>query len=77
MFFQAKSITPSGSKRLLTFIQKAMPLRLKEVHFVKQPLVFKMVWALLKPFVEEKLNKRVSNLTTVHLNLDFNVIFNS
>lgn len=57
---QVKSITPGGSKRLLTFIQKAMPLRLKEVHFVKQPFVFKVVWALLKPFVEEKLNKRVS-----------------
>lgn len=59
---QAKSITPGGSKRLLTFIQKAMPLRMKEVHFVKQPMIFSMVWTLLKPFVEEKLNKRVSVL---------------
>lgn len=56
---QVKALTPSFSKRLLTFIQDAMPLRMKEVHFVKQPFIFKMVWTLFKPFVREKLNKRV------------------
>lgn len=57
---QVKALSPSFSKRLLTFIQDAMPLRMKEVHFVKQPFIFKMVWSLFKPFVREKLNKRVS-----------------
>lgn len=56
---QIKALSLSYTKRLLTFIQYAMPLRLKEVHFVKQPLIFKMVWTLFKPFVDEKLNKRV------------------
>lgn len=57
---QVKALSPSFSKRLLTFIQDAMPLRMKEVHFVKQPFIFNMVWTLFKPFVKEKLNKRVS-----------------
>lgn len=57
---QVKALSPSFSKRLLTFIQDAMPLRMKEVHFVKQPFIFKLVWSLFKPFVREKLNKRVS-----------------
>lgn len=57
---QIKALSPTFSKRLLTFIQDAMPLRTKEVHFVKQPFIFKMVWSLFKPFVREKLNKRVS-----------------
>ncbi|XP_055919814.1 clavesin-2 [Eupeodes corollae] len=56
---QIKSLTPSFSKRLLMFIQDAMPLRMREVHMVKQPFIFKMVWSLFKPFVREKLNKRM------------------
>jgi len=58
---QVKALSPSFSKRLLTFIQEAMPLRMKEVHFVKQPFIFNMVWTLFKPFVKEKLNSRVSS----------------
>lgn len=59
---QVKSLTPAWSKRLLTFIQDAMPLRLKQVHMVNQPFIFNMVWALFKPFVKEKLSKRVSRI---------------
>lgn len=57
---QVRALTPAWSKRLLTFIQQAMPLRLKQVHIVNQPFIFNMVWTLFKPFVQEKLNKRVS-----------------
>ncbi|XP_055838231.1 clavesin-2-like [Episyrphus balteatus] len=67
---QIKSLTPSFSKRLLTFIQDAMPLRMREVHMVKQPFIFKMVWSLFKPFVQEKLNKRMhfhgSDMKSLH-----------
>lgn len=59
---QVRALTPAWSKRLLTFIQDAMPLRLKEVHMVNQPFIFNMVWTLFKPFVREKLSKRVSCL---------------
>lgn len=67
---QVKALSPSFSKRLLTFIQDAMPLRMKEVHFVKQPFIFKLVWSLFKPFVREKLNKRMhfhgSDMKSLH-----------
>ncbi|CRK90149.1 CLUMA_CG003865, isoform A [Clunio marinus] len=56
---QVKALSPGSTKRLLTFIQDAMPLRLKEVHFVKQPFIFNMVWTLIKPFVKEKLKQRM------------------
>lgn len=56
-----KALNSGGTKRLLAFIQDAMPLRLKEVHFVKQPFIFNMVWALIKPFLREKLKNRVRN----------------
>lgn len=58
---QVRALSPSFSKRLLTFIQYAMPLRMKEVHIINQPFLFKMVWALFKPFIESKLNSRVSS----------------
>lgn len=36
-----------------------MPLRLKEVHIVRQPFLFNMVWPMFKQFVGDKLKKRV------------------
>lgn len=59
---QVRSLTPAWSKRLLSFIQLAMPLRLKQVHMVNQPFLFNMVWTLFKPFVQEKLSARVSKI---------------
>ncbi|XP_030752436.1 alpha-tocopherol transfer protein-like [Sitophilus oryzae] len=67
---QIKALTPAFSMKLLGFIQDAMPLRLKEVHMVKQPFIFKMVWAIFKPFIGEKLGKRIhfhgSNMSSLH-----------
>ncbi|KAL2716043.1 retinaldehyde-binding protein 1 isoform X1 [Vespula squamosa] len=56
---QVMGLTPSFNMRLLTFIQDALPFRLKEVHIVKQPFLFNMVWQMFKPFVREKLKKRM------------------
>lgn len=56
---QVKELTPTFSLRLLSFIQDAMPLRLKEVHIVKQPFLFNMVWQIFKPLIKEKLKKRL------------------
>lgn len=57
---QVTGFSPSFSKLLLDFIQDAMPLRLKEVHIVKQPFLFNMIWTIFKPLVREKLKGRVS-----------------
>jgi retinaldehyde-binding protein 1 len=55
---QVMAITPAFSVRLLTFIQDALPYRLKEVHIVKQPFIFNIVWNIFKPLMREKLKKR-------------------
>ncbi|XP_014472766.1 PREDICTED: alpha-tocopherol transfer protein-like [Dinoponera quadriceps] len=70
---QVMGLSPSFSMRLLTFIQDAMPLRLKEVHIVKQPFLFNMVWQMFKPFVKEKLKKRMffhgSKMSSLHAHI--------
>lgn len=58
---QIANLTPNFAMLLLTFIQEIMPLRLKGAHIVNEPMLFKAVWAIFKPFIKEKLNKRVSN----------------
>ncbi|XP_055838918.1 clavesin-1-like [Episyrphus balteatus] len=59
-FKQLKALTPNYLLRLLSFIQDAFPLRLKEVHVVKQPYIFKALWSLAKPMIQEKLRNRIN-----------------
>ena len=42
------------------FFQDAFPCRVKAMHFVYEPAVFSIVFALVKPFLKEKLVSRVS-----------------
>ncbi|KAG8225125.1 hypothetical protein J437_LFUL006148 [Ladona fulva] len=55
----ANAFSIAFSRRLLTFIQEAMPLRLKNVHIVKQPYIFNIVFNMFKPFIQEKLKNRL------------------
>ncbi|XP_031345362.1 alpha-tocopherol transfer protein-like [Photinus pyralis] len=67
---QALAFNPAFSMKLLGFIQDAMPLRLKEVHIVKQPFIFNIIWTIFKPFIKEKLKSRLffhgSKMSSLH-----------
>ncbi|KAG5886525.1 hypothetical protein JTB14_024177 [Gonioctena quinquepunctata] len=56
---QTTKFTPSFAKKLLDWLQDCVPLRIKNIHIVNQPYVFKMVFALFKPFLREKLRNRL------------------
>lgn len=72
---QAMAFTLTFANRLLSFIQDAMPIRLKAVHIVFQPLVFKLiVWPLFKSFIQRKLSRRIflhgSDMASLHKHID-------
>ncbi|KAF2904399.1 hypothetical protein ILUMI_01776 [Ignelater luminosus] len=51
--------SPSFAKTVLEFVQECTPVRLKGIHVVNQPFIFKMLYAIFKPFIGEKLKRRL------------------
>jgi len=51
--------TPLYAKQMLDWLQDCVPTRVKNLHIVNQPYVFKVVFALFKPILREKLKSRV------------------
>ncbi|CAH1117992.1 unnamed protein product [Phaedon cochleariae] len=56
---QTTKFTPSFAKRIVDWLQDSVPLRIKNIHIVNQPYIFKIVFALFKPFLREKLRNRI------------------
>ncbi|XP_031849839.1 alpha-tocopherol transfer protein-like isoform X2 [Nomia melanderi] len=56
---QTWQFSPPFAKKLLEWLQDAVPLRVKNIHIINQPYVFNMVFALFKPFLKEKLKNRI------------------
>ncbi|BFZ21417.1 hypothetical protein BsWGS_24456 [Bradybaena similaris] len=55
----ASHMNPSFAKTLMSILQDVLPLRLKRYDFVNEPTFFDVVFAILKPFMKDKLVKRI------------------
>lgn len=71
---QSWQFTPQFAKRIVDWLQDAVPLRVKNLHIVNQPKIFNVVFALFKPFLREKLRTRIifhgSDKASLHKYID-------
>ncbi|KAK6623156.1 hypothetical protein RUM43_009008 [Polyplax serrata] len=70
--------TPGFAKHVVDWVQDCIPLRLKGIHIVNQPYVFNMLYAIFKPFLGSKLQKRIvfhgSHFDTLHSHISPSVL---
>ncbi|CAN7998722.1 unnamed protein product [Ixodes hexagonus] len=58
-FTHLKAVTPSQLSMLVYNIQECCPLRMKAAHVLNQPVFFMPVFVLVKPFLKDKLVRRM------------------
>ncbi|EFA03469.2 alpha-tocopherol transfer protein [Tribolium castaneum] len=51
--------SPTVAKLMVDWVQDCAPVRLKGIHIINQSIFFNMVYAIFKPFIGEKLKKRL------------------
>lgn len=59
-------------------LQDGFPIRIKAVHVVNEPRIFKGIFAIIKPFLKEKIANRFflhgSDLNSLHTNLPRSIL---
>ncbi|XP_076182359.1 alpha-tocopherol transfer protein-like [Ptiloglossa arizonensis] len=48
-------ISPMGMKKLVMYVQEAIPVRLKGIHFINTPPVMDVIMNMAKPFMKKEL----------------------
>ena len=55
----AQQMGPSIGKRFTGLLQDAMPVRVKAINIVNEPTLFDVFLAIIRPFMKEKMKKRL------------------
>ncbi|XP_052762896.1 alpha-tocopherol transfer protein-like isoform X2 [Mya arenaria] len=58
-FAQAKNISPFYAKRVASLLQDCFPMRFKGIHYLNEPAIFDYIFAIVRPFLKEKILSRV------------------
>ena len=59
-FAHARYLSPHLAKRTVEVVQEAFPMRFKAFHVLHEPFYFDAILAVLKPFLKDKIRRRVS-----------------
>ncbi|XP_009950168.1 PREDICTED: alpha-tocopherol transfer protein [Leptosomus discolor] len=58
-FAHAFQISPAVAKKIAAVLTDSFPLKVRGIHLINEPLFFHPVFALIKPFLTEKIKERV------------------
>ncbi|NXA53353.1 TTPA protein, partial [Nothocercus julius] len=58
-FAHAFQISPAVAKKIAAVLTDSFPLKVRGIHLINEPLFFHPVYALIKPFLTEKIKQRV------------------
>ena len=58
-FELAQQMGPTLGKRFISLLQDAMPIRLKAINMVNEPTILDVILAIVRPFMKEKIKKRL------------------
>ncbi|XP_066481984.1 alpha-tocopherol transfer protein [Tiliqua scincoides] len=58
-FAHALQISPAMAKRIAAVLSDSFPLKVRGIHLINEPLFFHPVFALIKPFMSEKMKNRI------------------
>lgn len=61
-------MTPNTCKKLVAFLEKSMPLRIKSIYYVNTSTAAQNFFKIFYPFLSDKIKQRVS------LDLEYNIL---
>ncbi|KAK6303306.1 hypothetical protein J4Q44_G00257600 [Coregonus suidteri] len=75
---QASNPGPFLAKKVVSILQDSFPIRIKAVNIINEPRIFKGIFAIMKPFLKEKMAERYvlhgSDLRSLHRNIPRSVL---
>ncbi|XP_062871634.1 alpha-tocopherol transfer protein-like [Trichomycterus rosablanca] len=67
---QASNPGPLLAKKVVSILQDGFPIRIKAVNIINEPRIFKGIFAIIRPFLKEKMAERYvlhgSDLSSLH-----------
>ncbi|KAK0134786.1 Alpha-tocopherol transfer protein [Merluccius polli] len=64
-FSHALQINPSLARKISSVLADSFPLKVKGIHLINEPMFFGPVFAMLRPFLPDKIKQRVSDLSNI------------
>uniref|UniRef100_A0AAY4AQM1 CRAL-TRIO domain-containing protein n=2 Tax=Denticeps clupeoides TaxID=299321 RepID=A0AAY4AQM1_9TELE len=58
-FSHALQINPSLAKKISSVLTDSFPLKVRGIHLINEPLLFRPVFAMIRPFLPDKIKQRV------------------
>lgn len=55
----ARNISPFYAKRVMSLLQDCFPMRFKGIHYLNEPVIFDGIFAIMRPFMKEKILQRI------------------